>query len=100
VWAYNTSGKTQAQIEALISARLIAFMSGQPIGGNVIGSDPGKVFHDAIRAAIASTIPEIFHVDVTLPSGDTTLAISEVPVLGAVTPTAVNQVAPPEGFAS
>lgn len=94
---YNTSGLTQAEIIALIAARLVTFMSAQPIGGNVVGVDPGKVFKDAIATAIGATLPQIFHVEVTLPAADVVLTVSQVPTLGTVTPVAITQVPPPEG---
>lgn len=97
IWMYNTSGLSEQQIKDAVSARLTSFMSTQPIGGNVIGSDPGKVFVDAIRTAIGATRPEIFHVVVTAPAGDTALSINQVPVLGTVTATAIHQVPPTEG---
>jgi phage-related baseplate assembly protein len=96
-WMYNTSGLTSAQVQTLISARLLTFMSSQPIGGNVIDPDPGKIYVDAIKTAIGATRSEIFHVTVTLPAADVDLTISQVPVLGAVTCTAINQVPPSEG---
>lgn len=98
VWMYNTSGKTPAEIEAAIATRLTAFMSTQPIGGNIIGGAAGKVFQDAIRTTIQATFQEIFHCVVTAPASDVTLSLSQVPVLGTVTVTNVNQSAPPEGF--
>ncbi len=98
VWMYNTSGQSPSQVQALIATALGNFMSSQPIGGNVISTDPGKVFVDAIRAVIANTLPQIFHVVVSLPAADVTLAITEVPVLGAPVCIAVHQSAPPEGF--
>jgi uncharacterized phage protein gp47/JayE len=101
VWMYNTSGRTPTEVEQLISDRLslpTGFFPTQPLGGNVIGGSPGKVFVDAIRAAIASVLPQIFHVVVTLPASDTTLAVSEVPTAGTITSLGVHQSAPPEGF--
>jgi hypothetical protein len=98
LWMYNTSGATDAEVEALVATRLSVFMAGQPIGGNIIAPAAGKVFQDAIRAAIAASLPEIFHVVVTVPGGDTTLALTEVAVLGTVTVTAIHQLPPPEGF--
>jgi phage-related baseplate assembly protein len=97
VWMYNTSGLSPAQIEDAIEARLVLFMSGQPIGGNVIGADPGKVFVDAIRTTIGATLPQIFHVEVTAPAADVVLSVAQVPVLGAVTATTITQVPPSEG---
>jgi hypothetical protein len=97
VWLYNTSGLSPAQIKAAIAARLVAFMSGQPIGGNVIGL-AGKVFLDAIRTVIGAALPQIFHVEIVLPAADVGLTIGQVPVLGAVTAVAVTQVPPSEGL--
>jgi hypothetical protein len=96
-WAYNTSGLTDVQIKALIAAKLTALMSTTPTGGNVINSDPGKVFASAVKTAIQSARPEIFRVDVSLPAGDVTLEPYEVPVLGTVLGT-VSQVPSPTGF--
>lgn len=98
VWMYNTSGQSPAQVQALIAAALGDFMASQPIGGNVISPAAGKVFVDAIRAVIASTLPQIFHVSLTLPAADVTLAITEVPVLGTPINIGIHQSAPPEGF--
>jgi phage-related baseplate assembly protein len=97
VWMYNTSGLTGAQIEAAILAKLVAFFPAQPVGGNKVGSDPGYVFQDAIRTVIGSALPQIFHVAITEPAADVALTVSQVPVLGTVTPAAVVQVPPSEG---
>lgn len=101
VWLYNTSGQTDLQVEDLIALRLTTYLSTQPIGGNLI-SGSGKVYLDAIRAVISGSLPEIFHVAVTVPAGDTTLSATEVPVIAAANPvcTAVHQLPPPEGFGS
>jgi hypothetical protein len=99
LWMYNTSGRSVSQVTDAVAARLLAFFEAQPIGGNVVDPDPGKVFVDAVRAAIISTLPEIFHAVVTLPAADLSLAINEVPTLGAITVTAVHQVPPSEGQA-
>lgn len=97
LWIYNTTGLSPAQIQAAITARLVAFMSSVPIGGHIVGGDPGKVFVDAIRTTIGATLPEIFHVEVTAPAADVVLSISQVPVLGLVTATSITQVPPSEG---
>jgi len=102
VWMYNTSGRTPTEVQGLISDQLQlapdGFFPKQPLGGNIIGGGSGKVFVDAIRSRIASTLPQIFHVVVTAPAADVTLAISEVPTAGTITATAIHQSAPPEGF--
>ncbi len=97
VWLYNTSGYSEAEIKEAIEQRLITFMSTQPIGGNVIGANPGKVFVDAIRTTIGATLPQIFHVEITAPAADVVLMLSQVPVLGTITATSVTQVPPNEG---
>jgi hypothetical protein len=98
VWMYNTSGQSPSQVQSLIATRLGEFMAAQPIGGNVIAPAGGKVFVDAIRAVIAGTFPQIFHVVLTVPAADVTLAITQVPVLGTPVCIAIHQSAPPEGF--
>jgi hypothetical protein len=101
VWMYNTSGLTEQQIKDTIASALTAFMETQPIAGNVIGADPGRVFTDAIRAAISNARPEIFHVEVTAPGTPyVEPGLTGVPMLGTVTPTAINQVPPPEGYST
>jgi phage-related baseplate assembly protein len=97
VWMYNTSGLTVAELVEMIATRLATFMSTQPIGGNIIGSDPGKVFNDAIRTVIESTRPEIFHAVVSVPAGDAVLLAQQVPVLGTVTAVSIVQQPPPQG---
>lgn len=94
VWIYSTASMTTQQVKDAIAAKLTSFMTTQPIAGNIIAPATGKVFLDAIRTAIGATRPEIFHVAVTVPGGDTDVAATEVPVLGTVTCTAVNMVTP------
>jgi hypothetical protein len=99
LWIYS-SGRTDAEVQALIESKLGTFMQGQPIGGNVVSSGSGKVFLSEIRAVIGSALPEIIDYVVTVPAGDTTLTISQVPVLSVpVTCTAIHRVAPVEGQA-
>lgn len=94
---YNNSGLSEAAIKALITARLVVFMASQAIGGNVVGGDPGKIFQDAIKTAIGSTLPQIFHVVVSAPAADTVLAVNQVAVLGTVTATSITQSPPTDG---
>lgn len=98
LWMYNTSGNTPDQVKALVATKLNTFISTQPLGGNVIGGASGKVFVDAIHATIKSTLPEIFHVVVTVPAADVTLTVSQVPTFVAPTVTGVHPQPPPEGF--
>jgi len=92
IWAYASVNLTDVQIQALVEGRLRAFITTQPVGGNVIGADPGKVFVDAIRTTIGASRPEIFHVVVSLPAADEVISAAEVPMLGSVVPTAIHRV--------
>jgi uncharacterized phage protein gp47/JayE len=104
IWVYAT-GATRQEIEQAVAANLTQFFSDEPIGGNVIGMDPGKLFRSAIEAAIGSTyyppnsfepLP-IFRIVINAPAADVVVGVHEVPVLGTITP-AVTIVTPPEGF--
>lgn len=97
LWMYNTSGQTTEQIKAVIGTRLTEWFPLQPIGGNVIAGDPGKIFVDKIRAVIGDAFPEIFHVLVTVPAADVVMAVSDVATAGIIAGT-IHQEPPPEGF--
>jgi hypothetical protein len=97
LWMYNTSGQTDDQIKAKIGADLTAWFQVQPIGGNVIAGSPGKIYADKIRSVIGDSFDEIFHVELALPAGDVTLALSQVATLGPLNGT-IHQEPPPEGF--
>lgn len=94
VWAYNTSGLTDAQLTSKIATALTTFVSTQPIGGNVVGADPGKVFVSALSSTIFAADPSVFRVAITVPAADFVLQPSEVPVITSITVTAVHQQAP------
>lgn len=99
LWAYNTSGLNDAQIKSAVSDALAVFTSAQPIGGNTLlpSDTTGYVWNDAIKAAIAATLPQqIFHVVVTVPASDVALTLSQVMALGTVSGVA-HQVVSPEG---
>lgn len=98
LWAYNTSGYSNTQIQALISSALQPFVAAQPIGGNTLspGDATGYVWADAIKAAISEVLSQIFHVVVTMPAGDVALTNTQVMQLGTVVGT-IHQVPPPEG---
>jgi uncharacterized phage protein gp47/JayE len=98
VWLYNTSAQTEQQIKDTIAAALEAFFTAQPIGGNVIGSDPGKIFVNALMSAIFESMPEVFRVAVTTPAADVELLAYNVAVPGSIVATRVNQEPPPQGF--
>lgn len=97
-WMLNTSGLTPTGITETVEDRLVAFFAEQPIGGNRIGVG-GALFHDAIRTVIGSALPQIFHVELTVPLADVSLSAGQVAVLGTVTATSIIQVSPSEGGA-
>ena len=99
LWMYNSSGATEAQIQDAVEAALITFFQMQPIGGNLLdpGDTTGKIYSDAIKRAIADVSPLIFHVVLTTPAGDVTLANTEVATMGTITGEVIHQVPPAEG---
>ncbi|MBA3841092.1 MAG: baseplate J/gp47 family protein [Actinobacteria bacterium] len=97
VWLYNTSGLTPAQIQAAITAKLVAFFAAQPLGGNIVTGQLGKLYLDAMRTAIGSALPQIFHVAISTPATDVDIGLSQIAVLGAITFAGLTQVPPSEG---
>lgn len=95
IWVRSTIGMTTAQVQAAISAGITSFFASHPIGGEIIDSNPGYLYVDAIRAAIADALPvwAIVKLTVTAPAANVALTASQVAVLGALTPTAVHSVA-------
>lgn len=98
VWMYNTSSLSTLEIELAIADAIGAFLAAQPIGGNVIDSDPGKIFVSAITTAIFNALPQIFKVVVTTPAVDEEMAPEDVAVLLSANATNIHQEPPPEGF--
>jgi hypothetical protein len=95
VYAYNTSGMTEAQFIAAIQDAVTAFIIAQPVGGNVITPPTGYVYLDGIRTAIASVAREVFHVQ--LAGSDTALSPAQVATPGAIN-VALTLVPPPEAY--
>lgn len=95
VWVRDTSGRSSAQIEEAIGDELARYMAAAPIGGHVIpGEATGRVYKSAIEAAIDAALEGVSDDDdfvirraVTVPAGDTDLAIGQAPVLGVVAST-------------
>lgn len=98
VWMYNTSSLSDAELREAIAKAIDSFFVAQPIGGNVIGSDAGKIFVDGLRAAITDSVSEVFHTVVTVPAADVVMSPSDVAVSGTIVTTAIHQEPPPEGF--
>lgn len=89
VWVRSTIGLTVAEIDALVSTALATFLSAQPIGGSRKVPGGGFVFVDALEGVIAEAVGTAYLIDlvITVPAADVSIAASEAPVLGTVTPT-------------
>jgi phage-related baseplate assembly protein len=89
---YNTSGQTSLQIETIVNANLLAFLSRQPIGGNVVDT-AGEIYVSAIEAVIGgSTTPQgvplnPIRVIVTSPASDIAMDADGAPFLRTPTGT-------------
>jgi hypothetical protein len=87
------AGVTSGDVTTAVSAALVQLFKDLPIGGIVETSSnevPLETIRGTIFAAIAKLAPGYsarVSVTVSAPSGDTAVATTEVPVLGAVTPT-------------
>jgi phage-related baseplate assembly protein len=96
VWMYNTSGRTNAEVQDAIETSVAAYLSMQPIGGNVI-SGGGKVYRSDLIGVIRAVFPEhIFRVDITTPALDVDVPAYAVLMLGTVNRT-ITQINPPVG---
>lgn len=90
LWIYASVGKTTAEVESAVKQALEDMFLAQPIGGNVITTPPGALHISLIESTIRAVYPaHAFRVVVALPAGDTSLAVSEVATLGAITATIV-----------
>lgn len=96
---YNTSGDTEAEIKDNIDDSIANFFAIEPIGGNEAnGQGTGRVYMDAIKAAIVAAYPaQIFHVILAAPVLDPEMGLSDIPILGTVTGV-ITQVAPAAGI--
>lgn len=83
LWVLDSSGLSTSQIEEDVASALISLAASTPIGGDIIGASPGRLHLQAIEAAISKAV-DGYLVDLvtSVPAGDVTLAIDEVPVLG------------------
>jgi baseplate J-like protein len=103
VWVYNTTGLTEVQIKAAITAELESYFADPltaPIGGNIVPGASGFIYAEDLSAAIlrakaSGASIRAFRAIVT-PSASIPIDAAEVPVLGAVTLTIV-RVAPTSG---
>lgn len=94
LWLRDTTGLTEAQVTALVSAALTSTLSEAPIGGERIDLEDsaGYVFVDTLEAAIDDALPvgSILKRTLTLPAADVVVPASKAPVAGTITPTAVH----------
>ena len=87
LWVSDKTSLTTGQIQDAVAAALSAFITSRPIGGDIISPSFGKVYKSAIEAVVGSAVDGVLEVSVTVPAGDVSVSISEVPVLGSITPT-------------
>lgn len=88
IWIRDTVSMTEAEVEDAIEAALETFMAGQPIAGEVISPSSGKVYVEAIKAAIVSPFPaSVIDLEVTTPAADAAVGSTQAPVLGTVSAT-------------
>lgn len=101
VWVRDTSGKSNGDIANAINSAIVDFLSSQPIGGHKIPAEStGRVYKSAIESAIDVALKTIGGSEddfvirrlVTVPAGDTDLAVNEAPAIGDPAAT-INQVA-------
>ena len=103
VWLYNTRGLTEAQISTAVSVALAKMIPAQPIGGNIVEPDPGKITLDLIKGTIiGATTAEglplgIFRVELDAPLADVVFTPNESPVIGTISAAAIVQVPPAQG---
>lgn len=85
--AWIRSTLTSLQLQNAIAAALAEFMSSVPIGGIVIPPAAGFVYVEELDVVISGANAGTVKVTISLPAADVPVAASEVPVLGAITPT-------------
>jgi phage-related baseplate assembly protein len=86
LWIYTSASLTETEVEDLVETALESLFSGTPIGAHLVGTDR-TMYLDDIVSAIDAVRSEIFHVEVSAPAADVTVAVDEVPVIGTVTAT-------------
>lgn len=90
VWLYNTTSMSRDDVAAACLAKLQEFINGQPIGGNVISPDTGKIYKTALESAIGSAedtagarLP-FFRVELLSPTTNFAVPANAVAVLGSI----------------
>ncbi len=89
LWVYDSINLTSSEIETLVEDALQDGIRSRDLGGDIIPpATTGKLYKSFLEATILRAVhPHGFRVSVTAPAVDVDLAINQVSVLGAVTPT-------------
>ena len=89
IWLYESVNKTQVEIEAAIEEALETLFTTRPIGGDIIPpATTGKLYVSLVLSEIRNVFPaHVCRVVLGAPAADAALAVNEIAVLGAVTPT-------------
>jgi hypothetical protein len=97
LWLYDSVGLTTAEVETAVSVALAALFLARPIGGDIKASvGSGFLYHSMIEGVFRHVFGAHFvDVAVTAPAADVAIAANEVPVLGAITVTAIHFEASP-----
>lgn len=85
--AWIRSSLTAPQLQSAIATALAEFFATLPIGGIVIPPAAGFVYVEELDVVISGANAGTVKVTVSLPAADVAIADSEVPTLGAITPT-------------
>jgi phage-related baseplate assembly protein len=91
VWCYLSASLNESQVRAACDAALSERIARVPIGG-----DGGMLWLNSIRGCLDNTLPEIYRVTVSVPTGDVPVKANEVVTLASVFGT-VFLTPPPEG---
>lgn len=89
VYVSTEGNLTSAQVQALVSAKLLAIFPLIPIGGY-----SGVVYLDWLKAQIESVSPYVFHATLTSPGADVNLTSTQIASLNSTITTVVHQVTP------
>lgn len=88
LWIRDTTGASNSDIQDAIALKLTEYLATSPIGGHVISPATGTIYKSTLEAVIGSVYPaETLKITVSVPAGDVSIADSEAPVVGTLTPT-------------
>lgn len=85
VWYPSSLNMTPAEVAAVISASVTAWLSTRPVGGEFkSAAGGGKVWLPAIEGEIKRPIPQVITIGILVPAAHVNIAPSEVPVPGVI----------------